>query len=95
MDEVEKLVPHIIDRGEPFDTPAGHVMPNSFLMMRSTQNAYKRKRAAIEYLGINKGSKYIPTIINIVNHYIEPFKSGQEVNFSKISKLIIFEIMSE
>ena len=46
-------------------------------------------------MGINKGSKYIPTIINIVNHYIEPFKSGQEVNFSKISKLITFEIISE
>ena len=95
MDEVEKLVPNVIDRSRNLDTPAGHVLPYSFLMMRSTKNVHTRRKAAIEYLGINKGSKYIPTIIQIVNDYIQSFKSGQIVNFSKISKLITFEIISE
>ena len=55
MDEVEKLVPNVIDRSRNLDTPAGHVLPNSFLMMRSTKNVHTRRKAAIEYLGINKG----------------------------------------
>ena len=95
MDEVEKLIPHKIDRGEPLDTPAGHMMPTSFPIQGSTDDIIKRKKAAIEYLGINRTSSYIPIMIGAVNSHIGSLKVGQEVNFSTLAKHISFEILSK
>ena len=95
MDEVEKLVPEKIDRGEPEHTAIWNLIPTSFTNTRSTEHTNKRKKAAIEYLGINRASKLIPIILKTVDTYIDTMKEEKDVNFSKLSKFITFEAMSK
>ena len=63
MDEFDKFVPDKIDRGEPEHTAMQHIMPTAFPLLRATSKTNKRKKATIEYLGINRASKYIPNMI--------------------------------
>ena len=95
MDEVEKLVPQKIDRGEPEHTAIWNLIPTSFINERSTEHTNKRKKALIEYLGINRASRHIPILIESVDTYISIMKEEKDVNFSKLSKSITFDAMSK
>ena len=95
MDEIQKLMPNMVDRTEPKNTPVTNMMPGTYVNLRSTPHNMKRKKAMIDYLGINKASRYIPILIEAVDTHIESLETGQEVNFSIISKYITFESLSK
>ena len=94
MDELEKQIPSKIDRGEPKHTATEHIMTASFPLLRSTEDMNKRKKATIDFLGINRASRHIPNMINSVDAYVESLKPGQEVNFSQSIKYVSFENIS-
>ena len=93
LDQMEKLIPEKIDRGEPKNTVIDHMMPTAFVTSRTIDTMNKRKKSIIGFLGINRVSTYIPKMLESVDAYLKPLKGGQEVNFGDISKRISFEVM--
>lgn len=94
MDEFDKHVPHKIDRFEPPYTVVGNMFPKSFVLSKGNDYVNKRKKATIDFLEINRASKYIPKIIDSVDTFIKPLKPGQKVDFGHLGKLISFDNLS-
>ena len=94
MDELDTLVPDIIDRTEPEHTVIGHLMPKAFVLLRTTEDMEKRKKATIAALGVHKASTNILKMIVSVDTFINTLQIGQEINFQKLAQHIIFENLS-
>jgi cytochrome P450 len=89
--EMNKLQPTKIDRDEYFlNLFIGKIFRNSFAQKLSDNNWKDRRNTSMKTLGINFASRYIQTLIGILDEEVKTWKVGSEFDFTTTFSSILF-----
>ena len=93
IDEFEKLIPSKIDRFKQLDNPIGRILEGSFAVMHSNDLWGKRRKLMSKILGINYCSKYIESMIEVVDSKIDHIKQSDVIVFDDFVKQVTILII--
>ena len=91
LEEMRQLQPLKIDRDDYFiDQFIGKIFPGSFAQKLSDDNWKERRNTSMRTLGINFASRYISTLVEIIDKTVKTWEKGQEMDFTAVFSSIQF-----
>ena len=93
LDELEKLIPHKIDRDNQSRNAFTRMFNGSFVFQKSSKLYDLRRKYILKILSTNFCSTHIETILNAIDTKIDQIEVGDHVNFNDILKMTSFSIM--
>ena len=93
LDELEKLIPHKIDRDNQSNNAFTRMFNGSFVFQKSSKLYDLRRKYILNILSTNFCSTHIETILNAIDTKIDQIEVGDHVNFNDILKMTSFSIM--
>ena len=95
LDELERLIPSVIDRDEMKGLPLGNLIGGSVAGTRSDEKWVRRRKEMAKLIGLGCCSRHVPMMIETMDKYFEEVPLNQEIDITKLFTRITFEIITK
>jgi hypothetical protein len=91
--EFNDLVPGKIDREQQL-IGVGHMLGSSFASQKSTKDMMRERKIFNEVLSLNSASKYIPTMVEVIQNHLSNWKVNDVLTFPFEINQITFKLFT-